>query len=635
MRVSDIIDEVKEATGSCDSSNNFITLTRAIELLSAKGTFDPLLGTLDFFVDNAYLLALPRDVKTPLRLNINNNPSFARARIFEFMPNAPGSVDGPEVGWQWHERGYSPIQDETKLPSKLRYNVTDAADIGKTLKVTGLGVDGRLRKETLLGAMEDHLLTKYAYAEIRSVIREATEAEGNLWAETGTIGRYYPDEEEPSYRVIKISATGVAVRMLYRKHTFKITSLDDIIPLNSAMAVIRAAEAVRMMQEQKPEDGVALMQVASGMLMEEQQTRDEGASLGSALDVTTVTNTNIITNDLLIVADVYDKACEILGGVGRAKVFDRITDAIEALSNKTQWDSLLCNADVCRAANQQDEVHAGRRNYGYFVLPRYVDAVLAVNVGSMPTTPRNRWFEYHLNGPGSYHWMLCDSFEDCGDTCIINGLPFDRTNRPRRVSPCRLICVPDNNLDTDKIIRVFGVEKLADGTEVEVYRSNMKGYVIPQKIGSYTFPDNAPKWVKIERIQRNATMGFCKLIAKPVDTIIDDVTLGYYYPDELAPRYRMIRVAGCGNNQMIRVKFRKRTHKITALTDVINLRSRLAIENMVRAIMKQEGDPQNAAVNEQIAIGYLQEEQLARNPHSDGSLQFAPGLAPGDFAQVQ
>lgn len=636
MRVSDIWEEVKETTGTCDDAVNYRALTRAVELLANEGSFDPLLGTIDFYVENAFLIALPRDVKTPLRLNINNNPSFARNRIFEFAPNTNGSQDGSEVGWQWHERGYSVIQDETKLPSKLRYNVTVDKDVGRTITICGRDTAGRTRKETLAGATLDHPLTKYAYAEILSITRQATSDEAYLWAEGGSIGRYYPDEEQPEYRVIKLSQTGVAVRMLYRKHVFKLSSQYDIIPLHSAMAVIRAVEAVRLMQKQKFADAQPILAEAVRMIGKEQETRDEGATLASAIEVQTVTNTNILTNDVLLMADIYDRASEIIGTVGRNKVFDRTTDAIELLQNKTQWDSLICNADVCRAMNMQDEEHGGRASsYGFFVLPRYVDTVLAVNIGGEPASPRNRWFEFHLNGPGSRYWHSCDSWEDAGDVCTINGLPRERiAGRSRSVIPCRLLAVPDNALDVDKQIRAFGIERLADGTEVEVCRGGQKGYLLPQKIGAYTFPGDAPQWVRIDRIHRGGTAGFVKLIGKPTDASAD-LTLGYYYPDEVSPRYRMIKVGGCGRHGRIRIRFRKRTYKISALTDTINLRSRLAIENALRAIMKQGDDPQTAAMHEAQAVQYLEEEQLARNPHGGGTLQFEPGMAPGDFMNIQ
>jgi hypothetical protein len=977
MRVSDIWEELVEATGTCDSAVNYRALTRAVELLATEGLFDPLVGTVDFIVDGGYLIALPRDVKTPLRLNINNNPSFARNRIFEFSPNAPGSVDGPEIGYQWHERSYSPVQDELKLPSKLKYDLVSASDIGKTLTIIGTDTAGRKRTETIIGAQVSHIQSKYAYAEVASVTREATEDETYLVADTGNIARYYPDEEQPEYRVIKLSQTGVAVRMLYRKHVFKLSAQTDIIPLHSAMAVIRAVEAVRLMQRQKHDEAAPILAEAVRMISKEQETRDEGTTLSSTLEVQTVTNTNINTNDVLIVADIYDKASDILGGIGRAKIFDRITDAVEVLQNKTQWDSTTGNADVCRAANMQSYEDRGKRSsYGYFVMPRYVDTVLAVNLGNMPAVPRNAWFEFHLNGPGSRNWMSCNDWQDCGRTPIVNGLP----RNGRRVMPVNVMAIPESPLDNGKIVTVYGIERLLNGREIEVYRNGTPGWNCPCQSAGDTLPVDAPDFVRIDRITREASTGFVRFVgfakektvvalvgdvgasnsnavavadliniqnpdhvvllgdvnyetetpgdvysvigivgsvdgggnlgielaepspltinpgdiirlsnspfltpdpstrvvltaggltglqitfAVPVDpditgatvellirtstasawgdtvqanltnqygalktagkldavpgnhewgepydqperlvafkdyfgytsrnfvktfgdvdvffldsdprnpdgidiasvqhawllasaaastalwkvvvmhhppftsgtteaasvdlrwdfaamginavitghqhnyeryekdgviylvagtggkslygftgspsvnslkrvqdygalfmevskralkftfmnstavimdtreldadnALTDEILMGYWYPDELEPNYRLIRVTNCCHS-LARIRYRKRAHKITSLTDVINLRSRLAIENMIRAIAKQEADPAAAALNEQVAIGYLEEEQMARNPHGSGTLQFEPGMAPGDFMSI-
>lgn len=911
MRVKDIWDEVVEATGTCDEKVNFRAITRAVELLANRGLFDPLIATIDFTVDGGFLIALPRDVKTPIRLNINNNPAFSRSRIFEFAPNTNGTNDGPEIGWQWHERGYACIQDERKLPSPLRYKVEAEADNGKTLKVRGIDPEGYERSETLIGALADPTPSQFTYAEVRSVTREATIAEAYLLAETGNIARYYFDEEQPEYRVIKLAQTGVAVRMLYRRHVFEITSQDDIIPLHSAMAVIRAVDAVRLMMKKKYADATAALEEAAGIIGLEQSTRDDAELLSGTMELQSATNTNINTNDVLIVADIYDMAAEIIGPVGRAKLFDRITDAVNALANKSQWESTLGVVDVMRAQNCGEIVPAGKRcrGDGYFVLPRYVGAVLAANTNGEPGIPRNRWFEFHLNGTGETKFASCGTWDDAGDVVIINQFP--RGERCRIV-PTKVLAIPDNALDADKSITIFGLERLSDGREVEVWRNNKPGWVCPCKADDYQLPNDAPAFVKIDRIKRDATIGFVRLVGfsepktfialvgdigrdnsasngvaafikaqNPQDIILlgdnnyeigsadtidanigkkfrtyifpwqgnstiaplalgetdatanhlwpvlgnhdwgnifpnnnglnsikaytdyftlpnngryytkvfgdvqvffldsdpnepdgntigsvqyqwlrarvaestarwkvcvfhhtprsagiqhgsytpmrwdfadmgihavvaahnhnyerreeggvlyftagtgasnldgfqaspsqfslvriqtngalfmeatrnslkftfkntageildtreltnstpasGELLLGYWYPDELEPKYRMIKVPGCCS-QRLRLRYRKRTNKVTSLHDVLNLRSRLALENMLRALANQPTDPMKAQGYEALALQYLAEEQLAQNPIVAGGLQFDPGTSPGFNDNVQ
>lgn len=638
MQVSDIYEEVKEVTGTCDEGVNFRAITRAVEMLANSGLFDPLIGTVDFSVNGAYYVALPRDVKTPIRVNINNNPAVARNRIFEFTPNAPGTNEGEEVGWQWHERGYACIQDERKLPSRLRYVVTASPDIGKTIIVKGLDPNGIEREESLIGAAANSALSQYTYSEIRTVIRETTQRETMLFSDTGSIARYYADETIPEYRVIKLSQTGVNVRMIYRKNVFKITALTDIIPLHSPMAVIRAVDGVRLMQERKYEESAAAMTIATALIGQEQKTRDEGEEVSSQIEIGSAINTNINTNDVLIVADVYDMASDIIGPVGRQKIFDRLTDAINALSSKSQWDSLLGTVDVFKSQNfNNPEVASDREERAtYFVLPRYVEAVLAVNTGGQANIPRNRWFEFHLNGSGSREWASCGTWDEAGDTCIVNQIP--RKPKSREFIPVRLLAVPVNVLDENKLVTVYGYELDAAGREVEVWRSNKKGWTCPMRqLTNYNPPNGDPAFVRIDRIEREDTIGFVRLLGYAetytANPRREEYLFGYWYPDELVPRYRMIRVGGC--RCRTRIRYRKRNSRVTSLNDVINLRSRLALENMLRALAAQSTNPQNALMYEDLAVRYLDEEQAASNPIRAGGLQFDPGTSPGHTDNIQ
>lgn len=627
MQVKDIIEEAKEASGICDETILYRTITRAVELLSNEGLFDPLIGTLDFFVEGDYYISLPRDVKTPLRININNNPAFVRSRLYEFQPNTNGSNDGLEVGWQWHEKGYSPIQDTKKLPSVLKYQVTNAADEGKVCTVIGLDEDGREKKEFLYGKVADPAYCVTAFHEVRHVLREQTLSEALILSETGSVARYYGDETQPEYRVIKISQTGVAVRILYRKHSFKLTSPEDVIPLHSPMAVLRAVEAVRLMSKSKYEDAQACLADAVKFITKEQDTRDEGQSLSVNLEITNTINRNISTNDVLIVADIYDRAADIVGPVGRQKLFDRINDAIELLSHKSKWDSCLGWVDVWKACNC-DSLYLTKptglcNGHGFFVLPRFVKTVEALNWCGEPTIPRNQWFEYHLNGPGSEKRSNCGTWTDFGTTCIINFLPLDPDTK--RVSPTSIMAVPDSMLDEDHVIRAYGRE-WKDGKEVEVWRGGEKGWLVPCKSDDYTLPDGSPEFTHIDRFQRQSnSQGFIRIIGAPRPEGMDELLLAYLYPDELDPSYKIIQVQSCRSSK-VRIRYRKRTSKISSLDDVINLRSRLAIEKALKSIVAK--DLNEAMLLEEQAVRILTDEQKASNPIVAGSLQFDRGTCP-------
>lgn len=619
MQVKDIWEEAKEAAGLCSDTIMYRTLTRAVELLANEGLFDPMIGTVDFYVEGGYYVALPRDVKTPIRVNINNNPSFVRSRLYEYQANTDGSNDEEELGWMWHDKGYSPIQDEQKLPSKLRYQVTDAADEGKTCTVIGTDSDGRRIKNVLVGTLADMEEGENTFQEILSVTREETVGEALLVAEDGAVARYYGDETHPEYRVIKLSQTGVAVRMIYRKHVFKLTSQEDIIPLHSAMAVIRAVEAVRLMLKSKYADAQAVLMEATRFLTKEQDTRDEAQTLAVNLEITNAINQNISTNEVLIVADIYDLACDILGPMGRQKVFDRINDAIEVLQNKSKWDSTTGWCDIWKDDHCPTNTTTNRCGDGYFVLPRYIRAIESLNFCGRPMIPRNRWYEFHVNGNGSMPRSSAGTWDDIGDTVIINSL---RTLEGRIV-PIKCIAVPEDARDDDLVIRIFGIERLEDDSEVEVWRDSEKGWLCPCKSSAFTLPEDAPNFVRFDRIKRNKqSKGFIRLIEDPDSD--GDLLLGYWYPDELEPTYRLIKVPSC-KSQKVRVRYRKRTAKISGLNDIINLRSRIALELALRAVAVRGKDLSLSVALETQAAQYLLDEQVASNPIQQGGLQIAPG----------
>ncbi len=95
---------------------------------------------------------------------------------------------------------------------------------------------------------------------------------------------------------------------------------------------------------------------------------------------------------------------------------------------------------------------------------------------------------------------------------------------------------------------------------------------------------------------------------------------GYWYPDELEPKYRMIRVP-TNKAKRIRVMFRKRTAKFTSLLEPIPLRSRQAIEAQLRALKVQETDPVMMREHEANALKYLREERINLGPTQTGALQ--------------
>jgi hypothetical protein len=421
MLVSSIIDQIKEMTGICDNSQNFQILSRAVELLANEGLFDPLVGYLDFSNSETNLVTLPRDVKTVLRVTINSNPTFARSRFFEFTLNTDGSGDGEEVGFSWSDRLYLPVQDERKLPGVGIYLCENAADAGKTITLIGRDVDGTEIRE-VIAASVDGTAGAIAFYEITRVLRDETEGICLLYCEAveddKLMSQYYPDETNPYYRVIKLSRTVCSVRIMFRREVFEITSLTDIIPLQSKMAVIHAAKAVRYYAIDEYDKGDAALARAVDFIKKEQAARDESNSIAAALEKpTTINRLSYNVAEGLTVADVYDDAAEIFGLVGRAKLFERIGDAVQFLANKGQWDSMTGMVRISADFNHN----------GVVSRPRFVGNPLAVNIDMAPAFARSRLFEYSLNTNGEEDGEIVGYSFALGDECPLMRDPASPT----------------------------------------------------------------------------------------------------------------------------------------------------------------------------------------------------------------
>jgi hypothetical protein len=485
---------------------------------------------------------LPREVKTPLRININNNPAFARSRLFEFTPNTDGSNDGPRIGWQWASRGYAVVQDETKFPCKLKYVCSNSADNGATITLYYHTNDGSQRTATLTGANTGAALSADTIANIDVIERTATTSDCYLVTDNGAyLARYYGDEITPEYRVIKLSQTGVAIRMMFRRHvppTY--ANQTDIIPFHSRLAIIHAAKTVRYLQKSDYQNAALSAQSAEQFAKDEQASRDEAAEISTTLDTVSARNENINTLDSLICADVYDEASQIWGPVGREKLFDVISLANQQLKAMAEWDCTIGVCDIWKPDTSQivtAELH--RKGSGVFTLPRYVGTIIGVQPMHERTIPRNRWFEFHLNGIGQYPIASRGTWDDCGTTCIAHDIPLD--SKTKKPIPHKIAAYSGNALDAGQCMKIYGKEIDPNGCEVEVYRNGCPGYSLV--IGSDphgTPPADCPAFTAIDGVMKPYTQGFVTLHGWPPWSGHPDYMFGYYYPDDREPRYRRI-----------------------------------------------------------------------------------------------
>lgn len=512
IRVKDIIDEVSEVTGTCQQAINFQAITRAVQLLANKKLIDPLQGYLDITADESFHIALPRDVKTVLKVNINNNPSFARSRLFEFGMNTEGTVEGEEVGWSWADRLYSPIQNEKNLPGPLAYKLTASADNGKTCIVKGLDEEGREITETLTGSESSPTPGAKLFHKILSISRDETSAEALLWCNgENVIAQFYGDEVTPSYRVIKLSKKTVTVRIYFRREFFKVTGLNDVLPMQSAMAVIHAARAVRFYANDEDDKAMKAEEKAVQWLKEEQEAREENNVLSDATEVQTPLDATINVREGIIVRDVYDVASSIFGPIGRGKLFDKITTAVETLANKAHWDAGLGYVDLQLGDRTQIVNSCGKKGTGLFILPRFVEAPVAIILCKHGIMPRNQWFEFNMNGGRKANFSDPGTWDHAGETPLCQLIPIDAdTKKP---VPTKFVAIPNNETDDGTEVRIFGFELDGNGIEREVWRENKRGWLCPCTTDANDPGAIAPAFVRIERITKGESVDYIKLYA--------------------------------------------------------------------------------------------------------------------------
>jgi hypothetical protein len=626
MLVADIIDEASEIIGlTAGNPRLYKLITRAIKMLKNKGNFDPLLVYVEMNVTNDdNILTLPREIEVPIRININQHPTFSRSKLYEFSLNGPGSDDRQFTGYSWLDQNTVPIMAE--LPSTgtaikvVPADASFAGDNGKKVKLWGKDVNGNeLHGELAINHAAPPTTVSNLWRSVERVRKDETQQRVRLVMPNGDeLANYYPYEVNPEYRRIKLSRKGAAVKMLCRRTTFEVFSDDDYIPLHSELAVLVALRAVWKFTHAEPgtagfTEAENLEKKALQYLEEEQASRDTAMQIAKEQEDSPIANLTRNNRDSVIMADVYDDASKIFGPVGREKLFDLVTDALDLLLTKfPAWSGTDGYVDL-RASKQK-----------FVTLPRYVDIPLKIKIGNTPLEFRNRWFEFHQGG-----WcgdmMDCRSYRDVGEVVTVNDPP----------GPCRLVVINDLPEDNDCKVVVEGCD--ACGKVLRTPNEDLDDEEHPWRDGieltghsANTLPDQQQARIKrITRITRTATQGYVRLLG--FNDSFNTVTLiGYFYPDETEPRYRRIRLPqSC---DWIRMRYRKRDLKITALTDPLHLKSKLAIVAAMRAI-KSYGDGKDAdgQAHEKTAVRWLREKEVIQAPA--GSVTFECGDA--DFASSE
>lgn len=280
LLVSDIWEDAEDIFGHCNEKKLLRWITDAVQLLANKGECDPLVGFVDLCV-SGQCVTLPREVETPLAVNINGSPARGRDELFVFHLNGPGERM-ESCDFTWVDEGNFFTYRDLQCPAKLIAFVEKQEDAGKKLRVFGYDDQNRPLRTDLNGTWEDGLLVPmiYGYAlpaasdpkvsRITGIVRDPTVANVRLSSfdnstSSGTLlGIFEPDETKPIYRRIRINRNCPWVRLCYRRRSLDLVSQNDRILLHSRPALILAMQALKKYRE---------WDVASAVQLEAQATR--------------------------------------------------------------------------------------------------------------------------------------------------------------------------------------------------------------------------------------------------------------------------------------------------------------------------------------------------------------------------
>lgn len=262
MLVKDIWESARKIAGHCSTPILLKFITDSVQLLADKGETDLLVGFVDLCVVGN-CVTCPREVETVLAINICGHTTYSRDTLFNFNVSGPG--DGCSCGWTWQDTGNHYTYKDLICPSKLIAFLESPDDQGKMLRVFGFDSENKPLRTKIGDVWEDGLRVPMIYgfalpassdpyvSRITGIIKDITVSNvrlssfdnaANVTGGTGTLlGIFEPDETEPRYRRIKLGHCGGWVRMVYRRRSYELRSLEDRIFLTSRLALIMAMRA--------------------------------------------------------------------------------------------------------------------------------------------------------------------------------------------------------------------------------------------------------------------------------------------------------------------------------------------------------------------------------------------------------
>lgn len=316
----------------------------------------------------------------------------------------------------------------------------------------------------------------------------------------------------------------------------------------------------------------------------------------------------------MYVADIYSELTggDVLGVCKQDEVFRRLTDAVRLISNQGILDPAIGEMSLCVCD-------------GCVTLPADVMTVLAVNQAGYPTLLRDEWFRYHANGPGDV------DFIPWSYTNVLGG-NFCTYKDPS--GPVALVAQVESPLDSNKKLRVFGWDENGKRIYTTDADGNLQdGMLVPTVYGFSEPNPSAPLIARFDRIQKDLTNGFVKLLAVNADGS-PHTQIGYYLPNETNPQYTRVRV---GDQNWITIKYKKRDFEVRSMNDWVNVDNREVLILAVKAVnARRKNNMDLARTLEAESSRILAQDAAARRPPSANEPQviWNEGIPAGELDRL-
>jgi hypothetical protein len=290
------------------------------------------------------------------------------------------------------------------------------------------------------------------------------------------------------------------------------------------------------------------------------------------------------------VQDIWDDARKIVGNSNDATIFRRITEAVELLANKGDWDPLVGVVDICTSGK-------------LVTLPREVETILGLSMCGTPAVGRDQVYQFHLNGPGMLGSRLAWEWSDAGESPIYREIDC----------PTKVIAFATAPEDANAELWLYGYDPAQNWIRTKEGNVWHDGYRVPVLTGFQALPADAPTFARVTAARKAKTAGPIRLSSFD-DSTQTGLLLGVFQANETQPLYRRIELST--RVEWVRILFRRRTFSIESKYDYIPLHNPAAVTMMLRAMKAYDspGGLPEAEGFEATALRWLKEEQYTRSP---------------------